>query len=228
MSPRPYKLGQRRSATEATRARILGATRDLLIGGGGPGVFSIDAVANQAGVARMTVYYQFGSRRGLLEALMDDLAARGGMRKVAEVFHTSDPLEALGVLIKVFVHFWASDRIVTRRLRSFAVLDPEFRHVRARDEWRREHLRNLLKRVIHGQGRRAAQAFEETVDILQTLTSFETFDTLATPTRTEDDVASLIWRLARAELELGAQPVSRSEQTVHSTRARRTLQDVTA
>ena len=224
MSPRPYRLGQRRSATEATRARILAATRDLLIGVGGPGVFSIDAVANEAGVARMTVYYQFGSRRGLLEALMDDLAARGGMGKLAEVFHLSDPIEALGALIRAFVHFWATDRIVTRRLRSFAVLDPEFQQVRARDEWRRDHLRNLLKRVVHDHGPQAAQAFEDAVDILQTLTSFETFDTLASNTRTEDDVASLIWRLATAALGLEAEPISSSDKAPRSTRARRKLQ----
>ena len=33
---------------------------------------AIDAVARQAGVARMTVYYQFESKKGLLEALLDD------------------------------------------------------------------------------------------------------------------------------------------------------------
>jgi AcrR family transcriptional regulator len=40
----------------------------------GSAKFSVEAVARQAGVARMTVYYQFGSRRGLLEGICDSLA----------------------------------------------------------------------------------------------------------------------------------------------------------
>ena len=77
MSPRPYRLGQRQAATDETRARILAAARELLAASDGLTGFSIEAVARQADVARMTVYYQFGSKPGLLEALFDDLAARG-------------------------------------------------------------------------------------------------------------------------------------------------------
>src|SRR5438034_816285 len=71
MSPRPYRLGQRQVAADETRSRILNAARAQLET---EASFSIDAVARRADVARMTVYYQFGSRRGLLEALIDDLA----------------------------------------------------------------------------------------------------------------------------------------------------------
>src|SRR5438034_7095657 len=76
MSPRPYRLGQRQVAADETRSRILNAARAQLET---EVSFSIDAVARRADVARMTVYYQFGSRRGLLEALFDDLAVRGGI-----------------------------------------------------------------------------------------------------------------------------------------------------
>jgi len=69
MSPRPYRLGQRQATTEQTRARILAAARELLMARDGFNGFSIDAVAREADVARMTVYYQFGSKIGLLEAL---------------------------------------------------------------------------------------------------------------------------------------------------------------
>src|SRR5262249_35010278 len=71
MSPRPYRLGQRQAAAEQTRARILAAARELLVASAGFSGFSVEAVARQAGVARMTVYYQFGSKPGLLEALYD-------------------------------------------------------------------------------------------------------------------------------------------------------------
>jgi len=62
MSPRPYRLGQRQATTEQTRARMLGAARELLTSSAGFAGYSIDAVARQADVARMTVYHQLGSK----------------------------------------------------------------------------------------------------------------------------------------------------------------------
>src|ERR671934_724490 len=99
MSPRPYRLGQRRVAAEQTRARVIAAARELLMASGGFAGFTIDAVARQAGVARMTVYYQFGSKAGLLEALFDDLASRGGVAQLRAAFSRPDPLPALAGLI---------------------------------------------------------------------------------------------------------------------------------
>src|SRR5512135_1481496 len=110
MSPRPYRLGQRQAATEQTRARILAAARELLLGSDAFSGFSIDAVARQADVARMTVYHQFGSKIGLLEALSDSLAAQGGMEQLAAAFRRPEPLEALAQYIRVFSRFWDSDR----------------------------------------------------------------------------------------------------------------------
>jgi len=74
MSPRPYRLGRRKAAVENTRARILAGARDVL-GEHGFAGFTIDAVADRAGVARMTVYYPFDSKGALLDALLDALAA---------------------------------------------------------------------------------------------------------------------------------------------------------
>ena len=42
----------------------------------------------------------------------------------------------------------------------------------------------------------------EAVEVLRTLTSFETFDTLAGPTRDPAEVVPLVQRLARAVLRL--------------------------
>ncbi len=62
MSPGPYQLGQRQAAIEKTRARIISAASEVLMENSGYARFSIDAVARQADVARMTVYHQFGSK----------------------------------------------------------------------------------------------------------------------------------------------------------------------
>ncbi len=111
MSPRPYRLGQRQVTTEQTRARIIAAARELLVASDGFSGFSIDAVARKADVARMTVYHQFGSKIGLLEALSDSLAAHGGMEHLADAFRRPEPLDALDEYITVFGRFWSADRL---------------------------------------------------------------------------------------------------------------------
>jgi AcrR family transcriptional regulator len=191
MSPRPYRLGQRQVAADETRARILAAARDQLAEDTS---FSIDAVARRADVARMTVYYQFSSKRGLLEALFDALAARGGMQQLPSAFQKADPAAALNRFIDVFARFWSSDRIVLRRLRAMAALDRELEQVlRERNEGRRNGLRVVVSRLPARAGHIA-----ETVDLLFALTSFENFDLLAGPDRTPEAVAPLIKRAAAA------------------------------
>ena len=203
MSPRPYRLGQRQAATEQTRARILTAARELLMTSDGFYGFSIDAVARQADVARMTVYHQFGSKVGLLEALSDSLAAHGGMEQLANAFRQPDPLDALDEYITVFGRFWQSDRLVTRRLRALSALDPDFEQVvRARDERRREGLRVIVRRLVEKYGRPAPEVFDEAVNVLYTLISFECFDTLAGPSRSIEEVSPVVQRLAREALGL--------------------------
>ena len=80
--------------------------------------FTVDAVARRADVARATVYYQFGSKAGLLEAVCDDLAESGGMAGLADAFADPDPRAALHRFIDVFARFWAADPPVMRRLRA--------------------------------------------------------------------------------------------------------------
>src|SRR5947199_1403778 len=165
MSPRAYNLGQRQAAVDETRARIVSAARALLAAQAFD-QFTIDAVARHAGVARMTVYYQFGSKNGLLEALFDDLAGRGLVDRLRASFAHADPFDALGAFIGAFVGFWASDRIVIRRLRSLAGLDPEVeRGIRARDLRRREGLGVLVNRLAKKHGRPAAGSIDEVIDV---------------------------------------------------------------
>src|SRR6266487_5160891 len=82
MSPRPYQLGQRQAASEQTRSCVLQAARKLLMESTSFSGFSIEAVARRANVARMTIYHQFGSKMGLLEALCDSLAVTGEMEQL--------------------------------------------------------------------------------------------------------------------------------------------------
>lgn len=204
MSPRPYRMDRRQAAVDETRARIVAAARDLLATADGPAAFSIDAVGRHAGVARMTVYYQFGSKAGLLEALFDDLAGRAEIgERLAAAFREPDPLDALAALIEAFAHFWTPDRLIIRRLHALAILDPEIgQGDRARNERRRNALRVILGRVAERHGRPAAAALDEAIDLLHALTGFETFDALAGETRQPEDVVPVVRHLALAVLGL--------------------------
>ena len=195
MSPRPYRLGQRQVAADETRSRILKAAREQLQT---EASFSIDAVARRADVARMTVYYQFGSRRGLLEALFDDLAARGGIPQLPSAFQERDAMVALDRLIEIFAHFWTSARVVHRRLRAIAVLDPELLQALVdRNELRRRGLRVILSRT---PGIAGSQAIDDLVNLLFVLSSFESFDMLAGSDRTPDEVVPMVKQAAAAIL----------------------------
>jgi AcrR family transcriptional regulator len=148
------------------------------------------------------VYNQFGSKTGLLEALFDDLAARGLVGRLRAAFGRPEPREALADLIAAFGGFWHSDRIVLRRIRGLASIDADFEQaVRARDERRREGLRTLIGRFAAKYNRPSLDAREEVINLLHTLTSFETFDNLAGATHSPEDVVPLVCRLAHAVLE---------------------------
>jgi AcrR family transcriptional regulator len=153
-------------------------------------------------VARATVYYQFGSKAGLLEALCDYLAELGGMSGLAEAFSEPDPRQALRRFVACFGQFWAADRAAMRRLRALALLDPDVGAViAARDQRRRQGLTVLVGRLA-GTSLTAAEA-DRAVRVLVTLTSFETFDTLAGPDRDITAAGPDIVRLAEAALRPG-------------------------
>jgi hypothetical protein len=69
--------------------------------------------------------------------------------------------------------------------------------VQARDERRRMVLSAVLRRLREQLGRPDDAAFDATFDLLYTLTSFESFDSLAGPMRTPEEVVPLVSRLAR-------------------------------
>jgi AcrR family transcriptional regulator len=203
MSPRPYRLGQRQAAADATRARILAAAHEILTARAGFAGFTVDAVARQAGVARMTVYYQFGSKVGLLEGVCDALAARGGIEQIAAVFQQPQALDALAEFVGVLGRFYEAERPLIRRLHGLAALDPDIEQViRARGERRRHGLELLLHRLSKEHGRPRCKTFHKTVEILFALTSFEFADTLAGPGQSLTEVAPVVRRLVLAALGL--------------------------
>src|SRR5258708_7884358 len=182
MSPRPYQLGKRQDQIDESRRRIIDAARSLLAEAGSYRAFTVDAVAKKADVAKATVYYQFESKTGLLEAVCDALAETGRMSELATAFTNPDPADALRSFVETFGRFWDADRSAMRRLRALASLDPEVRAVVAtRDDRRRMGLGVLAGRRAEDRAATGRNDPENLVRVLYGLTSFETFDALASP-----------------------------------------------
>ena len=193
MSPRPYRSSRRTVTAERTRARLLKAASAMLAA---PDGISLDAVAKRAGVTRLTVYNQFGSRRALLEAVFDDMAERGGLQRIREAMTKTDPKVALQQIVLIFCNFWSIHRGALWRLHAASATDPEFgESLRARNQRRRHLLSVLVDRVIKGGAKRPKVAIE-LIDVLFALTSVSFFWELTAGGRKTDAACRLIQALA--------------------------------
>src|ERR1051325_1178629 len=125
MKRRAYVSSVRSEAAAEKRDRVIEAAAKLLREDASIARFSLDTVAKAAGVTRLTVYNQFGSRRGLLEAVFDDIARQGGLHEIADAMAMPDPLKALDRVVEIFCRFWARDAAIGRLHEAMAT-DPEF------------------------------------------------------------------------------------------------------
>lgn len=141
---------RRQRKVPKSRGQVISAVRQLLQ----EGVFhetTVEQVAARAGVSRATVYQQFGSRVGLVDAICDglDLSA----------VKDSDDIDNL---LERSVAFWAREETLLSQLYGAAAVDPaahEFVERQTRD--RHAHLEKFA-------GRKA-------LPLLALLTSFETY-----------------------------------------------------
>jgi len=187
---KPYRSEVREAAAVETRARIVDAARTLLGGGKGVPAFSLEAVAREAGVTRLTVYNAFESKRGLLEAVFDDMARQGGLFELPSLFAEPDTDKAVSRLVSVFCRFWASHRKVLPKFSAVAKLDDEIaQSLRQRSERRRQLLTVLTGRTASDQDQ------TDLVDLLFALTSFEMFDALSVRRRSDSAIEALIQEL---------------------------------
>jgi AcrR family transcriptional regulator len=203
-------MGQRQAATDQTRERILAAARKLLLAKNFS-EFTMEAVARAADVSRLTVYYQFDSKAGLLEALYNHIARRGEMARLAGVFRQSgDPLKTLRDFILVFAQFWASDRKVIRRLHALGAIDVEIgQGLRARNERRRKGLLVIVERYSNLYTPLPLAELPIAIDTLHMLTSFETFDALAGGGKAFEQVVEIIRQMAHHAIRFTPRVVPR-------------------
>jgi AcrR family transcriptional regulator len=196
MSPRAYNSPRRDAAASATRERIVAAAAAILGAADGIRKFSLDAVAKKAGVTRLTVYNQFGSRRALMEAVFDERAASGGLYRIVEAMQDPDPQAALRRIIGIFCDFWNSDPGTMRLLHAAGASDAEFAEsVHERNERRRSVLSAVVRRLVEGRAL-PPKALGNLVDALFALTSFAFFWQLTAGKRTAEAARKMIEEMA--------------------------------
>ncbi len=189
MSPRAYRLGRRQEAVGLTRSTILAAARDLVTELGHD--FSVGKVAQRARVSRITLYNQFGSKAGLLEALTADARASHATPPVG---HDPDGRTQLRSRIGHACATWAADPSLYRRLQEHAAWAGE-------DS---EHDRSLTERLAAGDQLRPGCSIKEAEDVIGIVTSFQAFDRLHKGgRRSPSAVAEILTRMASGVLSLG-------------------------
>ena len=184
--PRNYSLGRRQGAVDRTRLRILAAAREVLATGE-PGL-SAGAVARRAGVSRITVYNQFGSKAGLLRELAD-----GAHNRVSgDSSEPDDPRDQLRKRLSDSCAVWSSDPALFRRL-------PQELEVRKPD-----NDKALAERLGAADQLRPGCSLTEAADVIGAITSFEVFDRLHKDgRRSQAAVVEILMRLASTILRAG-------------------------
>lgn len=194
---RPYSLGKRVEQSDRNRSAILAAARELLASPNFS-AFSLDAVAQGAGVTRQTIYNLFGAKAGLLEALFDQVAGEGGMARMPSVMQERDPEQMLIRFVELFADFWGSNRLLLRRVHGIAAIDPEFDAVLAARQLRRHR---AATRVV--ERLESASDPKRQVRLLHALTSFAFYDALFSTGMPREEIQSTI-------IELGPKRASRA------------------
>ena len=184
--------GARGRAAADSRARVLAAARAVLSDPACP-AWGMETVAAAAGVTRMTVYNQFGSRTSLIEAVLDQVVARDRMDQLVDGTSELDPAEALHAALMTTCRFWRAERLLLRRLFAVASAEPAVAALLARREgWRRDQFAALLDRAAPALGDNNAL-----LDLLVAVTSFPAYDHLGATADAPDLAADLLYRLIR-------------------------------
>lgn len=129
----------RSERTRATRRRILAAARDLFVERG-YGAIAVQEVANRASVAVQTIYFGFGSKRGLLKEVLnaaitgDDQSGRtmdGAWFNAAMAADTA--AELLGQYVSGIRDVLERTAAISEVVAGAATVDPEVAAIRPQE-----------------------------------------------------------------------------------------------
>jgi AcrR family transcriptional regulator len=192
--PRTYELKQRAESLAATRLRIVEATV-ALHESLGPGRTTISAIAERAGVQRLTVYRHFPDERSLFEACSGHWAAQNPAPDPSAWSALDDPEERLRTALTAIYGFYRTTEGMTGNLERDLPESPVLQEVAEPFLAYWQAVRETLERgwAVRGRKRLVLRA------VIGHAVAFDTWHSLA---RSEglDDAAAVdaMVRLARA------------------------------
>lgn len=144
--PREYTPRARARSMARTRARIIETARQLLPDAA---TVPVDTIAAAAGVSVQTMYTHFGSKRGLLMAVIDAVQRDAGTYADFErVWQSADGETALRRMLEATFRIWDGAWPVVEFAERARRTDPEIlRYLREVDGYRRANLRSITDRL---------------------------------------------------------------------------------
>jgi AcrR family transcriptional regulator len=140
---------------------------------------SIEMIADTAGVAVQTVYAVFGSKRSVLESLLDTLEDQAGLESLECALADPRPARQAAAVARFLTRLFTRGADVIAAARAAGAADPALRALAAKGEGRH---RRGMKRVVHGWARldalRPQLPVNDAADILNAITSYEVFQHL--------------------------------------------------
>lgn len=147
---RPYRSRRRREQAQETRGKILAAARKLFVSAG-YGQTTIESIAAEAGVAVPTVYATLGSKRGLLMALLDEMAEAADRPSMLAALEAArgDTHRQLREVLAFTVRFFSGGADLIGIARTVSGVEPDLRDMWEEGEARR--YRTVSKLVAEWQ-----------------------------------------------------------------------------
>lgn len=178
---RPYHSPARQRQAEQTRARILASAREAFRSAGYAAT-TMDAIASAARVSGKTVEAAFGSKRAILAALVDPLAAAGPPQDlVARLRETGDPRHRLRLVAELTARVYQASAPEFELMRDAVAVAPEIAAVARQVGSRRRDNQVRLVSWLHERDLlRADLQPGAATDIVWALTSYDLYRALVT------------------------------------------------
>jgi AcrR family transcriptional regulator len=172
VATRPYT--RRRTRTKSV-ASVLEAAEGLIREGEFHSA-TVEALAEKSGVSRATVFNRFGSKLGVLEALVEGCFTGPEMRAIREALELEDPVAALEAMIEPSCALWEARGFIVEQLYAIVVLEPGAAALIDEIEAaQRSDLQDLTRRLARAGRLRPGLGEARGAATLHLLTSLESF-----------------------------------------------------
>ena len=172
MATRPYT--RRRTNAKSVDSVLDAAER--LIREGEFHSTTVEALAEEAGISRATVFNRFGSKLGVLEALVERCFTGPEMRAIKQALKVEDPVTALEATIEASCAIWEAQGFIVEHLYAIVVLEPGAAVlINEVEADQRSDLHGLTRRLARADRLRPGLGEARAAATLHMLTSLETF-----------------------------------------------------